>query len=339
MRVRFVTVAEANQRFGEMALLWAWSIRRRGGMLADADVTVVFNEREDEALSERLRRESNVDVRVMPRISTSHPERNKFNAFRIDGLEDDDWVILSDVDMCVCDHLDGLHARLAEDDFDLGVTPAGIDPRPPLPLLRGLDKLLRQETGLTRAQLAEWEHPWFADHAPYSRWPYISGGLFVVRGRHVREFGDEILQQTKMMYEQMRTRQPNPWRVLRNFYNYRVHRLGRWSEPLIIGWWFMARLADQVAISTAMIRMKLRPTYLDHTYNWRYMDSGQGEELPVRFLHYFGSMARASHQDLLAGDWTDAYAADDHPGRQALADVTMAYRADPVTGGSARVEP
>jgi len=79
------------------------------GRAQRAKATVVFNDRVHEPTAGRLEAESHTDARALPRISSNHPERNKFNAFFFDGIETCDWVVLIDIDTAVCADLDQLY--------------------------------------------------------------------------------------------------------------------------------------------------------------------------------------------------------------------------------------
>jgi len=148
-------------------------------------------------------------------------------------------------------------------EFDLGVVPAGVEPTVRLPMVRRLDTMLRRFTGKSKEEIESWTHPWFTHATPFTRVPYLNGGVIVIRGQYIPEFRQQVLDASRAIYDDLAPVQGNVLRMLRNQWNAQVHRFNRLGQVLTVGYFMRARFADQVALSTAMINMNLRVKYLD----------------------------------------------------------------------------
>ena len=329
-RFHLVCTAEATPKYCRMVRLWAWSLRNRAGALAGSPLTVTFNDQADEQTAQWLRRLPAADVSISPRISRSHREVNKYNALWAPGLENTEWVVLTDCDVAFIDDL-GPIADLLKD-VDFAAVPEGHDPRNPPPgrprnykAIRNYEQLLLSETGLSLEELATHRHPWFTDRWPCTTYPYFNGGFIAIRSSRLAEFRDAVLDMSRRLYRRARRNHPNPLRFLQRFWNSRWDRTP-WADRFCIGPFFRQRYADQVALAVVAIKLGLRYRVLPHCWNWRTLGMGHGEELPIRIIHYFEPALGLPLDRILDPAWIPTYAASDNPGKKALAELVAEYR-------------
>lgn len=330
MSLHFCTTVEATPRFAAMAELWAFSFRRFAGALADATLRVTFNDRADEATAERLER-LGVRVSVRPRLSARHREANKYNALlAAQGLVGpDEWLVLTDADVACAGPLDAL-AELLERavGIDLWASPAGH----PMPLpragrprgyrpIRRYGELIRARTGVTAEELPAFRHARFEGVWPDTTYPYFSSGVLAIRGSALEALSPAIISETAALYALARPGPATPLRLLARWWNRRVHRTG-WAERLCVGPYHSARLADQVALTTAAIRLGVKWGVLPLRYNWHDLDAGPRDE-PVELVHYVGKTDWITRDD-----WLASFAGSDNAGRSALARVVSAWHED-----------
>jgi len=317
-----------------MVRLWAWSLRQRGGALAQAPVTVTFNDQTDPDTAQWLIRETGCQIRVLPRLSLSHKEANKYNALMAPDLEQANWVVLTDCDVACMNDLAPLGNWLT-DSVDAAAAPEGHQPAVPPPgkpahykPIRRYGELLVGLADLTPAQMTTHQHPWFTDRWPCTVYPYFNGGVVAVRGSCVKAFRETLVPMTQALYTRARRWHPHPLLLLKRFWNSRVDRTP-WADDLCLGPFFRQRYADQVALMATFLKLRLRYTVLPHCFNWRARDMGHGEELPIRLLHYFKPALGVPLDQLFNPDWIPAYRQSDNPGRQALAEIVTQYRSSP----------
>lgn len=324
----FLCTAEPTPRYRRMVQLWAWSIRQRAGALAAAPITVTYNDAPDpEAV--RFLEALKVRVETRPRLSTAHREVNKYNSLWAEGLDQADWIVLMDCDTVVINDLAPLPGLLEQ--VDLAAAPEGHDPRMPPPgrprgyrAIRGYERLLLSETGMTPDQLAGYRHPWFTGHWPCTDYPYFNGGVIILSSSRLMEFRDRILDTSRRLFRRMRHVHPNPAYFLQRFWNSRWDRTP-WADRLCIGSFFRQRYADQVALAVAAIAGRFPYRVLPHAWNWRSTGMQHGEESPIRILHYFEPALGLDTNRIIDSDWIDAYRASDNPGQQALSTIVSEF--------------
>jgi len=315
MRIAFVTTAEPTLAYANMARLLAWTIRNRGGALADASITVMFNDRVHADAADDLRR-WDVQVETRDRLSESMKCMNKYNGLFARATRDADWVVLLDCDTAVVDSLDFLLDWMRMDQHDF----AGV--RVDSAEVWGWPPLIRQHTDIAAKQqtksTSEIDDP-----------PYFNGGVVILRGSALTEFRDLVIHYSQRLYQQMRAGRGSPGHWARVQWNRFVSKRST-TQPLIVKPFFHKGYADQVAIVLAMLQLRLRYDVLSHAFNWRdeRFVADTESDTDIRILHYLSAYYPIDRNGLFDGDWVDSYAESPKPGRAALANLVRAYRTE-----------
>src|SRR5690606_9005209 len=163
------------------------------------------------------------------------------------------------------------------------------------------------------------DHPWFLPNAPA-----FNGGVVLLRGRILQRFRDEVVTLTERAFDRMRTDPRRPVHSLRLQCNRIIDRL-HLPVAMLLGDHYSRHNADQIALLAACFRLGLQFEVLPHAYTWRLPDAAQGEDGPMRILHYLRGLYSFDRARLFDGDWLDEYARSDHPGRRALAEIVREF--------------
>jgi len=321
MRYHFVITAEPAPAFCRMACLWAWSLRRHAGALANSRISVVFNDRTDPDTEKWLRRLPDVTVLARPRLSHDHKELNKYSALWAPDLEKADYVILTDCDVVCTDRLDELDILMADAEFG-GISdgPISATHRSYKPSICRYALMLQELSGLSPEEVCVHRHEAFTAHPPYTDFPYFNGGVLVIGGRRLSEFRALVVELSRRIYQQVHRDQTHPLRLMRRAWNTLWVRCPG-GKRFMIGWHVRRkRFADQVAVFPAVLKLRLPYRVLPHEFNWRYRDMVRPEETP-RLIHYYKSALGIPPPRILQEDWIPAYRMSGDVGRRALANV------------------
>lgn len=267
-----------------------------------------------------------VQVTTRPRLSRLHKEVNKYNVLWTPGLEEADWILLTDCDVACAGPLDGLEALL--EGLDFAAVSDGVparsrrSPRPPV--LR-YDYFLRLFSGLSGRELKQHAHPEFIHQPPFTRYPYFNGGVMMIRGARLASFRETIVELSEQVFRQACRRQLNPLRWIQQAWNNAWFR-SRHAHRLSLGWHMRQRYADQAVILPCLLKLGLRYTVLPHAYNWRYIEIGAKNPPPL-LIHYFEPALGIAPDRILSRHWLDAFAHSNDEGRQALAGLVHDYLA------------
>jgi len=313
--IHIVYVAEATERFAQMLRLACWSVRRRGGSGAasGAPITVVFNERGDDALSAELARDFGVQSVVRPRISTALRFTNKWNCLEAD-LGGAEWLLFLDCDTAIISPLDPLADRLAGARESFFCSPEHTRQA------WGLRTILKRHTGRSDAELDAVAHDWF----PSDRLPIFNTGVFAVRAAALPAFKAEIVPMCNRLHASMRATTWNPvqWALVQ--WNRR-----HWKKPdaaqRLIGPFFPRVHSGQLAVPATLIKLGIPFGLLPHADNWRDPVIRMGQSEPIRVLHYLGSRFPIDRSDLFNGSYFEKFARSENPGWRALVEVVSAY--------------
>lgn len=312
--VHFVCAIEATRPFIHMARLLAYSIRHRAGALADSRITIVFNDRDDDGATKAfLRKRLDTDCITLPRVSHKLHYLNKYTALRVPRLEDSDWIIQFDADVACINPLDELAKQLAMNAFDFAGVPVGSLP------IWGIEQVFLKYTGRTKEELDAQRHDWFPQ-----KYPYFNGGMLIMSSHAFPRYRDEIVSLGEQLRNDMRMGGGGPIRWIRNTWN-KVAAERPWMHRYIIKPFYPRNSGDQVAIPVLMLKHRMRWEVLPHAYNWRFEHSGQGEDDPIRFLHYLGAEFPIDRERLFDGPWIDEYRRSPNPGARALAGLVDDY--------------
>lgn len=323
MLFHFAATAEANPKFCRMAKLWAWSLRHLGGALADGPITVCFNDESDAATAGWLE-QLKVRVRSRPRLSEKHKEVNKYNVLWTEGIENADWVVLTDCDVVCTNDLAPLADWLAGHEFG-AVSDAVVryDGRPYRHPVIHYPNMLRAFTGLSVGALQAHQHPEFTGRPPFTVYPYFNGGMLAIKGAHVPAFRKAVVDISRRIYAATRPAQWNGLRVLQRAWN-NLWDKSAYATRLCVGWHLRPRYADQSAIFPAVLKLALSYQVLPHVCNWRYQDLAAPGAEPL-LLHYYEQALGIPPPRILDGTWLDSYRTSADRGRVALAQTVQAF--------------
>lgn len=316
--VHVVVVAEATPGVANMLRLLGWSLRTRGGTLANAPVTAVFNEREDPEVSRELTERYGFRTIVRPRISTSLRFTNKWNCLEA-PLGGARWMLFLDWDIAVCAPLDPLLHRLRTEGQSAGFFISPEFTRQAW----GLRGILKKHAGLTDARLDEIAHDWY----PADRMPVFNTGVFALRADHIDAFRREIVPMCDRLHRSMRATSLNPWQWLKVQWNRR-----HWKKPdadrRIVGSFFPRVHAGQIAVPTTILKLGIPSALLTHVDNWRAPTCRFGDEAGIRLLHYMGSrFPEVDKARLFDGHYFERFENSDNEGWRALVELVRAYNA------------
>lgn len=316
--VHVVLVAEATPGVANMLRLLAWSLRARGGALADAPVTIVYNEREDPEVSRELAERFNVRTLVRPRLSTSLRFTNKWNCLEapLDGAR---WMLFLDWDIAVCAALDPLLHRLRTEGESKGFFISPEFTRQAW----GLRGILKKHARLTDEQLDAVANDWY----PADRMPVFNTGVFALRADHIDAFRREIVPMCDRLHRSMRATTLNPLQWLKVQWNRR-----HWKKPdadrRVIGSFFPRVHAGQIAVPTTILKLRIPFGLLSHADNWRAPTCRFGDETGIRLLHYMGSrFPEVDKTRLFDAHYFDRFENSSNEGWRALVEVVRAYNA------------
>ncbi|MFM9956695.1 MAG: hypothetical protein ACKVZJ_01355 [Phycisphaerales bacterium] len=323
--LHIVYVAEASPRFAQMLRLACWSVRRRGGRAASVPITVVFNERGDDALSAELERDFGVKSIVRPRISTALRFTNKWNCLEAElgggAGEATPWMLFLDCDTAIVNPLDPLMDRLAVASEKFFCSPEHTRQA------WGLRRILKRHTGRSDAELDAIAHDWF----PSDRLPIFNTGVFAIRREVMAGFRGEIVAMCNRLHSSMRATTWNPVQFALVQWNRR-----HWKKPdaakWLVGPFFPRVHSGQLAVPATLLKLGIPFGLLPHADNWRDPIILMGESEPIRVLHYLGSRFPIDRSDLFNGSYFEKFAKSENPGWRALVEVVSAYNAERGTG-------
>lgn len=316
-RVAFAITAEPNPKCNAMLRLLAWSIRTNAGVLADAPIGVVYNERVDEDAARVLDRDYGVEVRSAPRISDTLRFVNKWNFVEARCVQEADWVIFLDYDTVICDDLDAVAEWMATTRDRVGAVPSIVQDH------FRFDHFIRRYTDLTDAEIETSIHPWFPN-----RYPSFNNGVMFMHRDVLGLFRREMPEFSHALFHALSAgRSLNPLHWLRMHWN---KRAWKWRDPQrwVVGPYYPKIHSQQIAWDLLILRHRMPYRVWPHIYNWRHPGTGHGPETPIRILHYLGSRYPIDRARLFDGAWIQDYAASDHAGQRALSRMVQAFNAD-----------
>jgi len=300
-----------------MARLLAFSIRNRAGALSDSPITIVFNDVDDDGnTAQFLKDKLSVSCVTLPRVSQQFHYVNKYTALRAPTLENSEWIVQLDADTAVINHLNPLLEHLQNPQLDFAGVPV-LD----CPVWR-LDRIIEKYAGVPRDRIEDSAHPWFP-----TKYPLFNGGVTFFRARHLPLFRDEIVPLVEPIRNDMRLGgSSNPLHYLRNLWNRFIEK--RQSlHSLIIPPYHSKNYADQIALPILIFKNNLNYHILPHVYNWRSPDANQGENIPIRIMHYLHARFPIDRNNLFQPDspWIMQYRKSTNPGQNELAKLIDQY--------------
>lgn len=315
MRVHLLTTIENRADYKAMARLWAFSIRRRGGGLADAPISIACNETIDEGFAREMRERYGAEVTRTARISGTMRYVNKYNALSLPEIAGANWVMFFDADTVVAGDLSPLEGLLGSSGANLW----GAD-EVPCDRVFGLGLLFERFGRVPREQLVAYSRPCH----PLGL-PYLNGGAWLVRGPQVGVFRERVVALTLELFDAMRASSVNPLHWARIHWNRRVYKSSK-AGRLVMPPYFPKFYSDQLALAIAAASLGWEIGNLPRAFNWMSDSPMQGAGEPIRVLHYVNSLYPLDKRTLLEGAWAAGYAASGEGGRVALAEVWSEYR-------------
>lgn len=314
MQVHFTMVAEPTLAYTNMARLCAWSIRNKAGTLANSPVTVVFNDKADPLTVKYLRDKLDVQTLVFPRLDPKLYFLNKYNMAKVPGLAECDWVINLDCDTVVANDLGSLFKLLEpQTDCQFGGVPVNeIN-------AWGLDQIFRKHSNYTKQEIQNTRHPWFP-----CEYPYFNSGVIAAKGSLVESLSNETINIACKLFKEMAATNINPLHWLRIKWNRKICKT-KSADKFVLRPFFTRYYAEQVALTAAVLKLRVPYCILPHIYNWRKSGLNQGEETPIRILHYLSALFPVEREKLFTGDWLQKCAQSNNPGWRELYTIINQY--------------
>lgn len=283
--VHVVLVSEATAAFVNQTLLCVHSFRRKAGNLADAPITVVFNDRGPDETSQRVLDRLRVTVEVKPRVASSVPHVTKFNGLYAKGLASAGWMLFLDCDTIINAPLDALSEHLSK-------TSAGFI-----------------GTSEHRRQAWKYENLWAKeiggqpsdfDHLRHEHYrsaglgrkglPLFNIGVFALRSELCSKVADGFIPMCLRLYqEQTTSKWSRPLHYLKYKWNRRLWKKQS-SDRWIIGEHYPRIHGAQVGLPIFLHKQGIKMDLFPHAWNYHYSGAGLGEDNPIRILHYLKSM-------------------------------------------------
>ena len=277
MKFSICLVAEPNVVFLNETRLALYTLRKNGGLLSDAPVTLIVNgtelKKKDEAFL--LANFGPLDIKVFPRQTPVWA--SKFNAFYANDPDDYDVFLFLDCDLLFLGPLDDIVEPLQQRGkqfLGLRIGPAGFNG-----MLQGPDGLVNEFCQANRRGV---------QFEGKTEWPFYNSGVLVATSdaiRLIRSKSVSIAHQLAREFHEV------------SGYESRVPLEGAKTERRISEEWQI----EQIALALAVIDSGVEVEYLDGTYN-AHTRQPDGE-LPQVFhcfkQRFFFDRARLFDDDLL----------------------------------------
>ncbi len=320
-RLHVVMVAEPSRRYSNMAALLLYSLRRNGGVLKDAPVTLVVNgtSLEPDVVDFLTNRFAPLRIRVMPRMP-GPIFGSKFNAlYCLDGDEWDAMVYL-DCDMIVCNDMAEVVDGLGEAGF--AAIPAGVQ------AFQRYGDLLASYTGLSPIELAQVRNERFP-----TQYPLFHGGMYVV----TREVAYRIRRDAvRICYELYELRYSSPKQFLRFVYNDHLlnpKHAGAMTSRMLrafavpVGSYYPLWCTEQIGLAAAVLKHHVTTQILDERCAWNAPDSPD-EKNPPPLFHYMRGLYPVDRESLFDATWVEKYQSDPASMKRRLGELAFAFRRD-----------
>jgi len=319
--VHIVLVAEPRRGYANMVTLLLYSLRRNGGPLRTAPVTMVMNGATmNDSASRRIQdRFAPLRIRVMPRIP-GPIFASKFNAMY--ALDDHEWetMVYLDCDIVVYNDLTELLRRAGDAGF--AAIAAGQQS------FHDYRRLLSLCTAMATEELESKRDDRFS-----TRYPLFHGGMYVARRSHIESFRRDALAICHDLFSQ---RYSSPRQFLRFLYNDRLlnpkyashvfeRTAGKFLSPL--GPYCPLWCTEQVGLAAAILRNRVPYELLPDRCVWNrpfYPDDGIAPPL----FHYMRGIYPIDRNRLFDGAWVNQYRDDPQPMKRQLAELVIECRKD-----------
>ncbi len=320
-RLHVVMVAEPSRRYSNMAALLLYSLRRNGGVLKDAPVTLVVNgtSLEPDVVDFLTGRFAPLRIRVMPRMP-GPIFGSKFNALYC--LDDDEWdaMVYLDCDMIVCNDMAEVVDGMGGAGF--AAIPAGKQA-----FHRYRDVLLAC-TGMSPEELGQVRNDRF-----WTEYPLFHGGMYVVSRTAVNRIRRDAV---RICYELYDRRYTSPKEFFRFTYNDRLlnprhaRSIARRLPIGIlrpIGTYYPLWCTEQIALAAAILKNHVPHRTLDTRCAWNNPDYPDAHNPPPLF-HYMRGLYPIDRDHLFAAAWVDQYRNDSAKMKRSLGELAFAFRRD-----------
>lgn len=314
MKIHVSVTGEPNRAYANMIALLVYSLRRNGGALSDARVTVATNEA---AFTEDQRQEieqlDSVTTRVMPRQYGGEGFVNKFNALY--APEDDyDVLLFLDCDTVVLNPLDDLVSGMAPEKPQFRARPIGI---PGARKAGSMEMLIREHALPENVSLTE-----VADDRFPGGYPLFNAGVMAMTKPAVEPIRRDALRLACELHaERARTTKGSVLEMMKEAGRRAKKRLVPNSSQSAYAFW----ITDQLGIALSLIKNRIEYEVLSPHFNWVHPDQPDDGELPALFHYMSGRHPEVDREQLFDGEWIDEYLSGDSPPRRELAQLARDY--------------
>lgn len=318
MKVHVAITGESNQAYANMIALLLYSLRKNGGRLSEAPVTVAINAGElPEACFRKIERFEGVTCRVMPRQYGGADLMNKFNALYA-PLDDYDILLFLDCDTVVFRPLDDLIEGVNPEEAQFCARVIG---KPGAKSAGSIEPLLAQyvlSEGQSLEDIAD-------DRFPLG-YPLFNSGVMVMTEPAVKRVRREGARLAHELYTQRaRTSQASVMEMMIEVGRRVRGRLFENPSQSTYDFW----MTEQLGVSFSVLEGNIDYELLSPHFNWVYPHSPPDRELPALFHYMSGRHADIDRDRLFNGAWIERYLGNDEaPPRQALARLAQEYASE-----------
>ena len=309
MQVHFVLVGETTIAYLNMIKLLLFSFRENAGIYRDAPITVVTNgnpipEPDKTEIEERF----GVQLRVMPRISTTHVNVNSLNGLY--AIESNyDILVYLDCDTAILRPLDDIAAGLDAERLGFAAIPTG-----PMRIDRH-DELLRAYCGFTEEEIQSYK----CIKGFNTAYPVFNGGVLVLTHPTVLAIRNDALEFNHLLHSYRMLKRPLT-EPLRFLYNNVIAEFFRVSR-LIAGTHY-STTTNEIGLALAVLKHRVPFHFLHWKYNWNGNVGNPGEACIV---HYMKGMYKLPRDHMFDGNWIEEFAKSRRPVERIMANLVSYY--------------
>lgn len=314
MKVHVSVTGEPNQEYAYMIALLLYSLRKNGGELSDASVTVTTNGAEmAEIEREEIERFQPVTCRVLPRQHAGGGFVNKFNALYAPE-KNYDVLLFLDCDTVVLKPLDELVS--------------GMNPEKAQFRGRRIGKPGAQSVGPAEPLIREYALPEggalddVADDRFPLGYPMFNSGVMAMTQpavKLIRRDGSRIAYQ--LYAERAQTSKASVWEMLKEAARRAEARLFPKVSQGTYDFW----VTEQLGFAFSLLKNEIDYDVLPRRFNWVHPEGPRDEDLPAVFHYMAGRHPQIDRSHLFDGDWIDDYLRGDSPPRKAFAQLVWKY--------------
>lgn len=316
MDVHVAMVGEPTPEYINMIKLLLYSLRKNGGALSQAPVTIAINAAPmPEADQRALRRLGPVTIRTMPR-QHGDPFADKFNALY--AVEDEyDVLIYLDCDVVILGDLAGMVRGVdADQAFFQARTIGEAGTRSAGPY----ESLVREQVASVDEPLATYSDPRFP-----TDYPLFNGGVMVLTQKAATIIREEAPEISYALYAR---RSRESVHSLSQMLAEVWHRIqDRFFPDVGAKSTYEYWMTEQIGVALSVLKHDVDYDILDPRFNWVH-DQHPEEGPPPAVYHYMEGRHDIDRTRLFTGAWIDEYLNSESPMPRALATLARTYAAE-----------